>query len=87
MQHNLILENRRNLKITAVTDVESFDEEKIILITEEETLIIEGEDLHIQKLSVDDGELLIEGEILAVSYTDKITGGKHTGGFLSRMFK
>ena len=87
MQHNLYMENRQNLKITAVADVESFDEEKIILLTEEDGLIIEGCDLHIQKLSVEDGELSITGAISAISYTDKFSGGKHSGGFFTKMFK
>ena len=87
MQHNLMLENRKNLKISAVVDVESFDEEKIILLTEEDTLIVEGEGLHIQKLSVDDGELLIEGDIFSIVYTDKAVSGKRNGGLFGRMFK
>ena len=87
MQHNLFLENRRNLKISAVVDVDSFDEEKIIHITEEEGLIIEGSGLHIKKLSVEDGELSIEGDIFSVCYTDKLGGGRHSGGFFSKMFK
>ena len=87
MQHNLMLENRQSLKVTAVVDVESFDEEKIMLITEEDGLIIEGEDLHIQKLSVDDGELSITGEILSITYTDKLSGKKSSGGFFTKMFK
>lgn len=86
MQHNLILENRQNLKISGVTDVESFDEEKITLITEEESLIVEGEGLHIQKLSVEEGEISIEGDVSSLIYSDKPIG-KRGGGFFGRMFR
>ena len=67
--HNLILENKEKLSISGVSDVDTFDEGKIILFTEDDTLIVEGEELHIQKLDVANGELIIEGTIYAIQYT------------------
>ena len=87
MTHNIILENRQNLRISGVADVDAFDEEKITVITEEDALLVEGANLHIQKLNIEDGELAIEGEIYSISYSDRSYGGKHKGGLLGRMFK
>ena len=84
---NLIMENRERLSISGVLDVESFDEESIILYTELGVLIIKGEDLHINKLNIDLGELSIEGNIYSCTYTDDDrTRGKGLN-FLSKMFR
>ena len=67
--------------------VDTFDEAKIILFTEEDTIEIEGYDLHIQKLNVDDGELIIEGEIVSILYSGR-DGYKSKGkGFFKKMLK
>lgn len=79
--HNLILKERSYLSISGVRDVDNFDETKIILFTEEETLEVEGENLHIQKLDVASGDLIIEGEISSIIYTDKNYGGTKKGFF------
>ncbi len=85
--HNLILEEKSRLSISGVTDVDTFDEAKIILYTHDDTLEIEGADLHIQKLSVSDGEMLIEGEITAIVYTGRDGYSSKGKGLLKRMFK
>ena len=85
--HNLILEDKSKLSISGVSDVDTFDEAKIILFTEEDTIEIEGYDLHIQKLNVDDGELIIEGEIVSILYSGR-DGYKSKGkGFFKKMLK
>ncbi len=86
MPHNLVLEDRRRLRLTQVTDVDTFDEGKIVLFTETATVLIEGYDLHIQKLDVTGGELSIEGEIVSITYTGERGYGKGKG-FLKKMFK
>ena len=86
-QHTLTLENRENLSITGVLDVDTFDDEKIILLTEEDTMMIEGEQLHIHKLDIANGELVIEGTICAITYTN---GGKASAsqkGFFKKILK
>lgn len=85
MPHNLILEDRSRLSITGVTDVDTFDESKIILFTREDTMEIEGYDLHINKLNTDNGELIIEGEIVSIVYTGR--DAKNKKGLFGRMFK
>lgn len=82
---NVIMENRRKLSISGVTDVESFDEETIVLSTEAGTLIIKGSALHINKLSLESGEVAVEGEIDALNYSDEET--KNHGSILSKLFR
>ena len=84
---NLMLENREKLSVSGVIDVESFNDESIIVDTELGVLSIKGEDLHINKLSIDSSELSIEGDITSLEYSDR-EGSKSKGlGFLSKMFK
>lgn len=85
--HNLILENKEKLSITGVTDVDTFDEGKIILFTEDDTLVVEGEDLHIQKLDVANGEMIIEGRIYGVQYTGDGAAARSNKGFFKKMLK
>ncbi len=84
--HNLSIEGREKLTITGVRDVVSFDENTIILNTEMGGLVLKGTNLHINKLNVEDGNLNIEGYVIAFNYTDK-TDSKKTGGFFSNIFK
>ncbi len=87
LHHNLILENKEKLSVSGVTDVDTFDESQIVLYTETDTLEISGADLHIQKLNVADGELMIEGEIDAIIYTGPEGRSKKGKGFFGRMLK
>lgn len=84
--HNLFIEGREKLNITGVRDVISFDENTIVLSTEMGGLVLKGTDLHISKLNVEEGNLNIEGYLIACNYTDK-TENKRTGGFFSNIFK
>lgn len=68
---NLILENRKNLTISGVTDVDSFDERCISLYTQLGELVIRGRELHMNNMSVDTGDVSIEGDIWSLSYGDR----------------
>ena len=84
---SLMLENRERLNITGVIDVESFNDENVIVETELGILIVRGEDLHISKLNIDNSELNIEGDIVSCEYSDR-GGSRSKGlGFLGKMFK
>ncbi len=87
MPHNLILENKKKLTITQVADVDTFDEGKVVLYTAEDTLIIEGYDLHIQKLDVQGGELSVTGEITSMLYTGRDGYSGKGKGFFKRMLR
>lgn len=82
--HNLILEDRHALTVSGVEDIDSFDEETVVLFTNMGELTVKGSGLHINKLSVDTGELSVEGEIHSLIYTND---EPRRGGFFSRLFK
>ena len=81
--HRLELVGRERLVISGVEDVDRFDETGIVMTTAAGTLVVSGEDLHIGKLSLDGGELHVDGRIDSVSYEDL---GRDRGGFFSRLF-
>ena len=81
--HRLELVGRERLMVSGVEDVERFDETGLIMSTSAGTLVITGEDLHIGKLSLDGGELHVDGRVDSVSYEDD---GPSRGGFFSRLF-
>ncbi len=84
--HNINIEGREKIQISGVVEVASFNDNTVSLDTEMGGLIIKGVNLHINKLNVDDGNLLIEGYIISLVYSDKMESSKD-GGFLSRIFK
>ena len=81
--HRLELVGREQLVVTGVEDVERFDETGVVMSTSAGTLVVTGEALHIGKLSLDGGELHVEGRIDSVCYEDE---GQSRGGFFSRLF-
>ena len=81
--HRLELTGREHLTVSGVDDVERFDESGVIMSTSAGTLIVTGEDLHIGKLSLEGGELFVDGRIDSVSYEDS---PNRQGGFFSRLF-
>ncbi len=83
---NLVLENRNKLNVTGVKDVLSFDDEVIIMETELGLLTIKGENLKINKLSIDTGDVIIEGEINNLGYNDH-SKKEQEGSILSKIFK
>ena len=81
--HHLILEERARLTISGVEEVDSFDEAEIVMTTDLGGLIVRGRELHIGKLSLDGGEMQVDGRIDAVTYEDTEV---RQGSFLSRLF-
>lgn len=81
--HSLRMEDRGKLTVSGVEDVESFDENEIIMLTSRGDLTVRGSGLHIGKISLDESELRVEGLITELSYEDNA----HTKvGFWSRVF-
>ncbi len=83
---NLILENRGKLSISGVLDVLSFDDQVVILETELGLLTVKGENIRINKLSIDTSEVIVEGDISSLIYSDK-ENEKIKGNFMSKIFK
>ena len=84
---NIVLENREKLNITGVLDVLSFDDQIVILETELGLLTVKGENLRINKLSLDTSEVTVDGEIAQLAYSEKESIEKSSGGFLNKIFK
>ena len=83
---NLVLENRNKLSISGVLDVLSFDDQIIIMETDLGLLTIKGINLKINKLSLDTSDVIIEGDINSISYSEKDIERKGEG-FFSKIFK
>lgn len=83
---NIVLENREKLSISGVLDVLSFDDQIVILETELGLLTVKGENLRINKLSLDTTEVVINGEIYNLGYTEK-NSDKKNSGLLNKIFK
>ncbi len=84
---NLILENRGKLSISGVNDVLSFDDQVIIVETELGLLTVKGENIRVNKLSIDTSEVILEGEISYLAYSDKEQDKSKNGGLLGKIFK
>ena len=82
--HRVILEDRSRLTVSGVDGVESFDESSILMTTAQGMLIIRGSGLHIEKLSLDGGDLLVEGTVDALTYEEE---DSRQGSFLGRLFR
>ena len=67
---NIILENREKVSISGVLDVLSFDDQVIILETELGLLNIKGNDMRVNKLSIDTSEVIVEGKINNLNYSE-----------------
>ena len=83
---NLILENRSKLNMSGVIDVLSFDDQIVIVETELGLLNVKGENLRINKLSLDTSEVIVEGEIYSLAYSDR-GPDKKSGGLMGKIFK
>ena len=83
--HHVVMEERRSLTVSGVQDVERFDENSIVMSTTKGTMVVSGENLHIEKLSLDGGDLKVEGDIDSITYEDDYAMGK--GGFFARLLR
>ena len=83
--HHILLEGREQLTVSGVEEVESFDENTIVMLTNRGPLIVRGEELHIEKLSLDGGDLKVEGTIDSLTYED--SGRDRAGGLFARLFR
>ena len=79
--HRIVLENRERLCISGVDEVERFDETMVVLSTSRGDLTICGQGLHIEQLSLDGGDLLVEGTVDSIQYEEP----RGKGGLLARL--
>ena len=85
--HKLILNNRRTCNLTGINDVLSFDENEIILETEQGMLMIKGNELHVNRLILDKGEVDVDGRIDSFTYSEQSNMAAKGESLLARLFK
>lgn len=84
LNHNITINERKNIMITGVKKIDSFDNEEFLLETTMGNIVIKGSDLEIVKLDTYQGSVSIKGVIISLSYSD---GGKKEEGVFSKLFK
>lgn len=86
--HKLIINNRKTSTMTGILDVLSFDLNEILLETEQGMLVVKGTDLHVNRLSVEKGEVELSGNIDSIAYSNvNHVGTSSNENFFSRLFK
>ncbi|NMB44267.1 MAG: sporulation protein YabP [Clostridiales bacterium] len=85
--HKIQVISRNQTNITGVNDILSFDAGEILLETEQGILMIRGQELHVNRLTLEEGEVDVEGRIDSLTYSDTSGYGKTAESFVSRLFK
>lgn len=85
--HKLTLSNRRTAGITGVSDVISFDISEVLLETDMGMLQIKGADLHVNRLTLEKGEIDLEGRIDSIQYSEVSDFKKGGETLLNRLFR
>lgn len=83
LPHKLTLNERQNLTMTGVTEVVSFDDVSVILKTDLGTLVVQGKDLQLKTLSLDGGQVAVDGKVSALIYEEP----RQAGSLLQRLFR
>lgn len=85
IEHNVLMESRHKLVLSGVKEVDSFEEDNVLLKTTKGNLTIRGNGMKMESYNNEVGDLILNGDIFALVYTnDKENSG---GGFFSRIFK
>ncbi len=85
--HKLVVNNRKTSMVTGVIDVLSFDLNEILLETEQGMMMVKGTDLHVNRLSLEKGEVDLSGNIDSISYSDVHAGARQGENLLSKLFR
>lgn len=85
--HRLVLSDRHAGSVTGVNDVVSFDENEIVLDTEMGLLTIRGKELHVKRLTLEKGELDLEGQVDSLNYSSNGALKRSGESFFSRLLK
>ena len=85
--HKVLLQNRKSGSFSGIIDVLSFDVSEILLETELGMLLIKGNDLHVNRLTLEKGEIDVEGRIDSLAYSDVNTYNNKNDSFFGRIFK
>lgn len=83
LPHKLTLNERKQLTMTGVSEVVSFDDTAVVLHTSQGTLVVQGKELQLKTLSLDGGQVVVDGTISAFSYEEP----RAAGSWLSRLLR
>jgi sporulation protein YabP len=82
--HSIVIQGRERITVAGVLDVDSFNETEIQLVTDLGLVTIVGEQMHISRLNLEDGQMIVEGLFVALEYSDEDV--KRRGSLFSRLF-
>ena len=85
--HSVILENREKLSISGVEHIDNFNSELIVAETIAGIITIKGEDLDVNKLNIEEGNVSITGTVHSMTYSDRGSLSAKGSGFFNKMFK
>ncbi|MEG2813532.1 MAG: sporulation protein YabP [Oscillospiraceae bacterium] len=85
--HNIIMEDRKVLSVSGVEDIQSFDDNQVILLTQMGEMQIKGTNLHINKLNVETGELSMDGTIFAIIYNEQPNQSHKKQSFFKKIMR
>ena len=81
LPHTLTLDGREKLRVSGVSEVVSFDENAVVLRTSLGTLLVQGRELQLKGLTLDGGQMAVEGRVSALIYEEP-----RQGGWVRRLF-
>jgi sporulation protein YabP len=85
--HTLIVDSRSKITITGIIDVGCFNDQSVELVTDYGSIVIKGRDLHVKKVSVDSGEMSLEGAIDNIEYNQKMIGKRGRSALFTKIFR
>lgn len=85
--HELKLENRNKLSITGISKIESLNSEEFLIQTNAGLLLVTGQNLVMQQLDIDKGNIWIEGNVNSIEYVVDNKEKKQKSGFMGKLFK
>jgi len=85
--HSINIVERKNILVTGVKKIESFDDEEFLMETVMGYLVLKGNDLELLKLDTLQGNVSIKGMVKSFAYLDEELKKTKDGSFISRLFK
>ena len=85
--HRLMMEDRGKMSMTGIVDVISFDEDQVVLDTDKGLLTIKGKDLCVSRLTLDKGEVDVDGQADSLIYSSNVSLRRSGESLLSRLFR
>ena len=84
--HNIIVGGRKKISVSGVEDMECFDDGKVVVYTSMGIMVVNGANFHMNRLSLDTGEIVVEGDIDSITYEDAKGTATKKPGMLSKLF-